>query len=70
MSGPVTVRRRSAAQGCANAHPDCGAHRRAVGSLGSRVGSIESWSVSDMIWRLAGNYMPIIGWWIPFIKVT
>ena len=46
---PVTIRRRSAAQGCANAHTDAAAP--AVGR-----GSIESTSTSGKIRRLTGDY--------------
>ena len=47
--GPVSVRRRSAAQGCANAHTDVAQHRRTVGP-------IESTSTSGTISWLAADY--------------
>ena len=47
---PVTIRRRSAAQGCADAHPD----RRPVSDHQRAVGSVKPRSVTDVILGLAG----------------
>ena len=49
---PVTIRRRSAAQRCANAHPD----RGPTAGRWVALGSGKPRSVSDMIGELAFNY--------------
>ena len=47
--GGVTISRRSAAGGCATAHPDARSPRGAVRT-------IKSMSDSGKIWRLTGDY--------------